>query len=187
MDGVDISFAILAFLAAGPRSGYDLKKLFVESESLHWSGNNNQIYAALVKIHREGLAEVEFQQPGEGPARKLYSITPAGIEALKAWLSSEPGLPQIRFPILVHLMAADLLSETELERLLGDYEEHIRLKLAGLEELQRRENGPSFGSDRQRLIWRAINDRPIGIYRAEEEWVRNLRWAVANIERRARK
>ena len=183
---MDISFAILAFLAAGPRSGYDLKKLFVESESLHWSGNNNQIYAALVKIHREGLAEVEFQQPGEGPARKLYSITPAGIEALKAWLASEPGLPQIRFPILVHLMAADLLSETELERLLGDYEEHIRLKLAGLEELQRRENGPSFGSDRQRLIWRAINDRPIGIYRAEEEWVRTLRWAVANIDRRAR-
>jgi PadR family transcriptional regulator, regulatory protein AphA len=183
---VDISFAILAFLAAGPRSGYDLKKLFSESESLHWSGNNNQIYAALVKIHRGGLAEVEFQQPGEGPARKLYCITPAGIEALKEWLSSEPGQPQIRLPIVVHLMAADLLNETELEQLLGDYEEHIRLKLAGLEELQRRDKGPSFGSERQRAIWQAINDRPIGIYRAEEEWVRNLRWAVANIERKAR-
>lgn len=182
---MDISFAILAFLTAGPRSGYDLKKLFSESESLHWSGNNNQIYAALVKMHRDGLTEVEFQQPGEGPARKLYTITPAGTDTLREWLASEPELPQVRFPVLVHLMAADLLSEPQLEALLGDYEEHLRLKLAGLEELQRRDKRPSSGSERQRLIWQAINDRPIGLYRAEEEWVRNLRWAVANVHARA--
>ncbi len=184
---MDISFAILAFLSAGPRTGYDLKKLFSESESLHWSGNNNQVYAALVKLHRDGLAEIEYQQPGEGPARKLYTITPPGTTALKDWLASEPGFPQIRFPILVHLMAADLLSEAELEQLLGDYEEQIRLKLAGLEELQRRDKRPSFGTERQQVIWRAINDRPIALYRAEEDWVRNLRWAVVNSERKAKR
>src|SRR5690349_16087435 len=78
-----ISYAVLGFLTAGPRSGYDLKKLFAESDSLHWSGNNNQIYAALVELHREGLADRAIQQPEEGPAKKVYSITPAGEAALR--------------------------------------------------------------------------------------------------------
>lgn len=184
---MDISHAILAFLSAASFSGYDLKKLFAESESLPWAGNNNQVYAALVKIHREGLASIEFQQPGEGPARKLYTITPAGLKVLREWLSTEPDLPHIRFPILIHLMASDLLDDAELEGLLGDYEEHLRLKLAGLQELQRRGKRPSFGSERQRLIWQAINDRPLTLYRAEEEWVRNLRWVVANAHRKEKR
>jgi len=178
-----ISYAILAFLTAGPRSGYDLKKLFTESESLHWSGNNNQIYTALVELHRAGLADRELQQPDEGPAKKLYSITPAGEAALKEWALSETELPTYRLPVLVQLMAADLLTAEELDSVLGRYESDVHLKLAGLEELQRRGRGPSFGSERQKYLWQRINDRAMALYRAEEDWVRETRWMLAKLEK----
>lgn len=182
---MELDFALVGLLVSGPKSGYDLKKLLAQSESLHWSGNNNQVYAALVSLHRRGLAEREVHQPNEGPGKKVYAVTEAGREALREWLLGEVGLPQLRLPVLVHLLGAELLSDEELDGLLGRYEEDLRLKLAGMEELERRGRQPSFGDARQQLVWRAINDRPIAILRAEEDWVRQLRWAIANHRRKA--
>ena len=178
-----IGYAILAFLTSGPRSGYDLKKLFAESKSLHWSGNNNQIYAALVDLHKAGLADREFEQPEEGPAKKVYTITPSGEAALKEWATSETEMPTYRIPILVQLMGADLLSADEVDRVLGAYEEQLHLRLMGMEEIQRRGRRPSFGSQRQQLIWQRINDRAMALYRAEEDWVRETRWLIGKLER----
>lgn len=174
-----IDFAILAVLTGGPRSGYDLKKLFTESESLHWSGNNNQVYRALVGLHGAGLAEREVLQPFEGPGKKMYTITDKGRAALRNWLAGEPELPHLQFPILAMLIAGDLLSDAELDELLGRYAHELRMKVLGLEELERRGSGASFGSARQRVLWQAINSRALAFHRSEEEWVRNVRWAAA--------
>lgn len=176
---MSIEFAILALLSSGPLSGYDLKKLFAESESLPWSGNNNQVYRSLVELHREGLTDQEIQQPTEGPARKLYTLTPAGREALRDWIGSEFELPTFRAPMFARLIASDLLSEDELDQLLSRYDEELRLKLAGLEELERRGRRTALGSERQRLVWQRINDRPAAVIRSELEWVAELRWALA--------
>ncbi|MEO8540797.1 MAG: PadR family transcriptional regulator [bacterium] len=174
-----IDFAILAMLTGGPRSGYDLKKLFTESESLHWSGNNNQVYGALVGLHSAGLADREVLQPFEGPGKKLYTITDKGRTALRDWLAGEAELPHMKFPILAMLAAGDLLSAEELDDLFARYAHGLRLKVLGLEELERRGSGPSFGSPRQRILWQAINARALALHRSEEEWVRNVRWAAA--------
>jgi DNA-binding PadR family transcriptional regulator len=176
---MSIEFAILGFLTGGPLSGYDLKKRFSETEGLHWSGNNNQVYKALLGLSRQGQATVEIQQPAEGPARKLYSITAEGRQALRDWLLTEPELPQFRLPILVHLMSSDLLSAEELDGLIGRYAEEVRLKILGMEELQRRGKGPSFGTERQVALWQVINRRPIGLLCAEEEWLHELRWVLS--------
>lgn len=174
-----IDLAILAVLTGGPRSGYDLKKLFTESESLHWSGNNNQVYKALVALHAAGLAEREVLQPFEGPAKKMYTISEKGRTALRHWLAGEPELPHMEFPVLAMLIAGDLLSDAELDDLLGRYAHELRMKILGLEELERRGAGTSFGSARQRVLWQAINSRALTLLRSEEEWVRNVRWAAA--------
>jgi DNA-binding PadR family transcriptional regulator len=137
-----------------------LKKLFAESESLPWSGNNNQVYRSLVELHRTGMTDQEVQQPAEGPARKLYTLTPAGRVALRDWLTSELELPAFRSPIFARLIGSDLLTDDELDALLSRYDEELRLKLAGLEELQRRGRRTEMGSERQRLIWQRIHDRP---------------------------
>jgi len=179
---MSIEFAILALLSSGPHSGYDLKKLFSESEALPWSGNNNQIYRSLVALHRSGLTDQDIQQPAEGPARKLYTLTPAGREALREWLTSEPDLPAFRAPIFARLIGSDLLTDEELDQLLSRYDEELRLKVIGLEELARRGRRIELGSERQRLIWQRINDRPAAVYRSEQEWVAELRWALARLQ-----
>ena len=184
---MSIEFAILALLSSGPLSGYDLKKLFSESESLPWSGNNNQIYRSLVELHHSGLTHQEIQQPAEGPARKLYTLTPGGRDALRDWLLSELELPAFRAPVFARLVGSDLLSNEELDRLLSRYDEELRLKVLGLEELARRGRRTELGSERQRLIWQRINDRPAAIYRSEQEWVAELRWALARLERPERR
>lgn len=181
MTGVDIAFAILAFLAAEPLSGYDLKKRFVESESLPWSGNNNQVYRALVDLHRAGLASVEVQNPHEGPSRKVYALTEAGRAALRARIREEPELPSYRLPVLVHLLAADLLPPAEVDAMLGAYGESLRLKRLALEELQRRARPPEGASDRRNLLWRRIAERPLALIAAEERWVRELRRELASL------
>jgi DNA-binding PadR family transcriptional regulator len=172
---MSVEFVVLGFLLGGPLSGYDLKKLLSASESLPWSGNNNQVYTALVQLHRDGLVSKETQERELGPVRKVYTITPQGKQALKTWLTSGTELSEFKMPILTRLMSADLLSDGELDELLGAYAEELRLKVISLEELERREAGPSFGSSRQRYLWQVINQRPLELFRAEADWLANLR------------
>ena len=158
-----------------------MKKLLLSSVSLPWSGNNNQVYTALVQLHRDGLAEYEEQAPVAGPPRKVYAITGRGRDVLRDWLLGETALPEVRYPLLVHLVGADLLSDEELSRLLVDYEAALRLEMLGLEELDRRAAGPCSGSARQRLLWRAINGRALGVVRDELLWVERLRWELSKL------
>ena len=52
-----IKYAILGLLSWKPFSGYDLKKIFVDSASLYWSGNNNQIYRIEgLKMNKRAIA-----------------------------------------------------------------------------------------------------------------------------------
>src|SRR5512143_1224114 len=100
---MSIKYAILGFLSWRPLSGYDLKKLFEESVAFHWTGNNNQIYKALVELHNQGLVDVRVEQQADYPPRKVYSITGEGQAALRAWVLSAPELPQVRNSFLVQL------------------------------------------------------------------------------------
>lgn len=47
-----IEDAILGLLSWRALSGYNMKKLFEESPTLYWSGNNNEVYRALLSLHR---------------------------------------------------------------------------------------------------------------------------------------
>jgi DNA-binding PadR family transcriptional regulator len=118
-------------------------------------------------------------QPGEGPARKVYSLTAAGREALRAWLVSAPDIPHARSPFVARLMGADALSDDELDRLLLAYEEELRMKLLMLEETERRGISYESGSNRQRAIWRQVHGHTAAILRAEREWLLTLQWALA--------
>lgn len=177
-----IEVAILGFLSYAPLSGYDLKKLLSQSESLHWSGNNNQIYRALVDLHEKGLVERDEEAPSAGPARKVYSLTEAGDAALRDSLLSAPELPEMRTPMLARLVGADTLSNEDLDRILTAYGDELRGKIWALEEMERRGDGiPDLGSERQRVIWQAMHQRAIAFYRAEMEWAATLRWSVGKI------
>ena len=172
---MSLKYAILGFLSQSPLSGYDLKKRFTASDTLYWSGNNNQIYTSLVQLHKDGWVSQEVEYQESLPPRKVYSITAAGMEGLRQWVRSEPELPQVKNSFLVQLMWADLLEAAELDALLASYEEEVQVKGLMLQEQARRNSGLAGRSGRQQQLWRMIAENGNGFYRHELEWVRELR------------
>jgi PadR family transcriptional regulator, regulatory protein AphA len=173
---MEIMYAILGFLSWRPFTGYDIKKMLADCVGFHWSGNNNQIYTALVQLHRQGLAESETEYQERLPARKIYSITPAGKTALKTWIREPPEPLLLRKPFLVQLSWTASLEPGELEELLSRYEHEVDMQLLMLKEKIRREDvvNPARTS-REKCVWDMIALNYLQCYEAELRWVRQLR------------
>jgi len=179
--GMSIRNAILGFLSCKPFTGYELKKLFADSLSFHWSGNSNQIYGTLIQLHKDGAVSIEVQQQEKYPARKVYAITEKGREELKAWLLGEPGLPEVKNHFQIQLAWAEALSGTELDALFGRYEGLLSDQiLMYRDRAARGREGPSR-SGRERLIWERIEEGRLAAYEAELAWAAGLRKELAGL------
>lgn len=170
-----IKYAILGLLSWKPFSGYELRKFFSESVALYWSGNSNQVYPTLVTLHQEGLVQAETKQQGKYPPSKVYSLTPAGMEALKDWVASDPSVPQTRNTFLTQLAWADLLNEAELTSLLDRYEHELQMKTLMQKELIRRGTNTPGRTPRETLLWDMIAQHDVALYEAELAWLEQLR------------
>jgi PadR family transcriptional regulator AphA len=84
---VSLRHSLLGLLAEHPRTGYELTRLFDESLLNVWPASHSQIYPELAKLAADGL----IRQTASGPrGKKVYSITPGGMEEMRAWLRTEP-------------------------------------------------------------------------------------------------
>lgn len=172
---MSIKHAILGFLSWSALTGYELKKLFAQSELFHWSGNNNQIYTALVQLYRAELVSKEVQHPESGPSRKVYSITGRGAAELRQWVLAAPELPQLKHSFLAQLAWADQLETVELVDLLRRYEEEVYVKLLMLRQQAQRHAHLPQRTDREAFLWDKIMENRLSFYACELDWVRQLR------------
>jgi len=185
---MSIEHAILGLLSLNSLSGYDIKKMFEGSVALYWSGNNNQIYKALIKLHEQGWVSRETQSQDGSPTRRIYSITEQGLEELRRWVFTNPEIPQVRNSFLIQLAWADLLTANELNDLLERYESELRMQLAMLLfQKQQRDVSPSGISrdayinvsaartPRETFLWNMILENWLSYYQAELNWVCKLR------------
>jgi len=84
---VSLRHSLLGLLAEQPRTGYELTRLFDESLLNVWPASHSQIYPELAKLAADGL----IRQTDSGPrGKKVYSITPEGLDEVMAWLRTEP-------------------------------------------------------------------------------------------------
>ncbi len=178
---MSIRYAILGFLSWKPFTGYELKKLFADALSFHWSGNSNQVYGALIELHKAGAVGVEVLQQEKLPARKVYTITEAGRAELRAWLLSEPELPSIRSMARVQLAWADCLSDAELGGLLSSYEGQLEAQAIMCREAARRGPLRPARSPREELIWNCVEEANLAFYEGELRWVRELGSRLATL------
>ncbi len=172
---MNIKFAILGFLSWQPFTGYDIKKLFMESTFIYWSGNNNQIYKTLVQLHREGLVTNELQYQENKPNRKMYSITKKGLAELREWIQTSPELPQLRNTFLIQLAWADQLKQDELFALLDKYEYEVKMQFLMTKERKRRNKINPSRTKRETCLWNMISDNCIAFYENELIWINKLR------------
>lgn len=176
---MSIRNAILGFLSWKPFTGYELKKLFADSLSFHWSGNSNQVYGSLIQLHKDGAVSIEVQQQEKYPARKVYTITDTGREELRAWLLGEPGLPEVRNHFQIQLAWAEALSDTELDGLFESYESLLSGQILMYRDRAARGREAPDRSRREALIWRRVEEGRLAAYDAELAWATSLRKEIA--------
>lgn len=176
---MSIKYAILGLLSWKPLTGYDIKKLMEDSAILYWSGNNNQIYKSLVQLHEEGLVtpEVEYQQ--SSPSRKIYTITDAGLSALRKWTLSEPEEPEFKKAFFVQLAWSHVLSDEETDYMLAEYEKELQLQLAYQRETHIRRSGYPDRETRETLLWDRMAELVISSCENELRWVVSVREDLA--------
>jgi DNA-binding PadR family transcriptional regulator len=100
----------LGVLARGDASGYEIKKSFEEGPFAHiQAASFGSIYPALTKLAEEGLVECREQPQDKRPDKKVYSITPAGRDALSARLMKPPAADRMSSDFLFILFFAQLM------------------------------------------------------------------------------
>lgn len=101
-----LDHALLVALSEQPSSGLDLTRRFARSIGYFWPASHQQIYKVLGRMESEGWLEVtEVVQTGR-PDKKVYAVTPAGADALAAWLATPTGVDAFRSEIAVKLRGA---------------------------------------------------------------------------------
>jgi len=179
---MSIKYVILGYLSWKPMTGYDIKKLIADSETLPWTANNNQIYQALVQLHKGKLVTKRIEEQVGIPNRHVYTITDAGLQALRDWVVSEPEAPQTRKPFLHQLMWADSLDSQELDAQLEGYLNAVGEKLfftrvQAEEGLEKPERTP-----REKYLWNMIYKNWIAQYETELSWIRQMRQELEQME-----
>jgi DNA-binding PadR family transcriptional regulator len=86
------SYAVLGLIGyLQPCTPYDLKRFIEQSISNFWPVPHTTFYVEPARLAVAGYLE-ERQESG-GRRRKLYSLTPAGRQALEKWLATPAAAP----------------------------------------------------------------------------------------------
>ncbi len=78
--------SLLMALMSGNSYGYQLIQAIREFGFLRGDPPPGMIYRHLRQMDEEGLVESQWDAEGDGPAKRVYSITPEGHEILEAWI-----------------------------------------------------------------------------------------------------
>ncbi|MCX4744541.1 PadR family transcriptional regulator [Kitasatospora sp. NBC_01287] len=124
---MSLGHTILGLLESHPRHGYDLKRAYDERFGQTRALPYGQVYATLSRLLKNGLVEVDGTEPGEGPERKRYIITEAGITDVNHWLT-EPESPSAHLQSTLYTkVVLALLTGRSAQRLLDTQRtEHLR-------------------------------------------------------------
>ncbi|MFB7630028.1 PadR family transcriptional regulator [Streptomyces sp. NPDC056149] len=98
---------LLALLVNGPAHGYELKHAL---EALLGAGypqpNVGQIYVTLGRLEKAGLIVGEEVEQLDRPNKRIYRITEAGREAVRAWFGDATVAPRVRDEFFIKLALA---------------------------------------------------------------------------------
>ena len=106
------SYAMLGMLAIRPWSTYELAKHLDRSLRPLWPRARSHLFKEPKKLVDHGLAEASEQSVGRRP-RTVYTITPGGRQALRAWLAQPGEGPSLEFEQLLKVFFADQSSKVD--------------------------------------------------------------------------
>lgn len=133
-----LRYAVLAALLDGEASAYDLAKGFDASVANFWMATPPQVYRELDRMQADGLIQSRTVEQQRRPTKRLFSLTPAGQEALRRF-TTEPSKPgPTREELLVKIHAIDTGDAEAIQTALTQRLGWSRAKLARYDRLHDR-------------------------------------------------
>ncbi|MFJ2237428.1 PadR family transcriptional regulator [Streptomyces sp. NPDC087859] len=131
--------AVMAALLEGEASGYDLAKGFEASVANFWMATPQQLYRELERMETEGLVSARVVQQERRPNKRLFSLTDAGLEILRAYIADVPAKPTaIRDELMVKVQCVDIGDADAVRTAIAERVERSTAKLARYERMRER-------------------------------------------------
>ena len=158
------SYLVLGLLAReGPSTPYELERHVRATLGHFWSFPHTLLYSEPPRL--AGLGLVVEERETEGRRRRVFAVTGAGEQSLRAWLDRPSDEPtELRDPGLLQLFFGDLAPAESRLRLAEQQLAIHQAKLAGYQQDQRLEGRPGTPDRGQRTVehWRG-ETLPMGI------------------------
>ncbi len=130
--------AVMAALLEGEASGYDLAKGFEASVANFWMATPQQLYRELERMEGEGLVSARVVQQERRPNKRLFSLTEAGREVLRAFVAEGPAKPlAIRDELMVRVQCVDIGDADDIEAVRAAVAERVERATVKLARYQR--------------------------------------------------
>jgi DNA-binding PadR family transcriptional regulator len=125
---------VLTLIAEQPRHGYEIESVIEARGMREWTEIGfSSIYYLLKKLEKAGWVQSQVAQVGQGPARKVYEITPGGREALRVAVLDALSSPRrCRLPIRLGLANLAGVSPEDALAALGQYGDALAERLAAV-------------------------------------------------------
>lgn len=120
--------AILSLVIESPHYGYEIEQIIEQRGMRDWTEIGfSSIYYLLKKLEKKGFISNRLEdQPGPGPARKIYAITSEGKNAWREATISALSQPQQTYPLIqIGLAGIPGLSRTEAKSALINYKQNL--------------------------------------------------------------
>jgi DNA-binding PadR family transcriptional regulator len=116
---------LLALLAKEPAHGYELKLALEQTFGQAYpSPNIGQIYVTLKRLEQDGLVRSEDVEQTTRPNKRVYELTPAGREALRAWVGEPSDGPRVRDEFFIKLILAPMAGLADRMELMNSQRRH---------------------------------------------------------------
>jgi DNA-binding PadR family transcriptional regulator len=127
---------LLALLAKEPAHGYELKSQLerILGEA-YPSPNIGQIYLTLQRLEKAGLVSGKDVVQAGRPNKRTYELTPAGREAVDAWLTEPSDGPRVRDDFFMKLALGPLAGQTDRLELINLQRRHYLTQMRALSRL----------------------------------------------------
>jgi len=100
---------LIALLAKEPAHGYELKLALEQTfGEAYPSPNIGQVYVTLKRLEQDGLVRSQDVEQTARPNKRVYELTSAGREALRAWVDEPSDGPRVRDDFFTKLVLAPL-------------------------------------------------------------------------------
>jgi DNA-binding PadR family transcriptional regulator len=163
-----LGYALLGLLHQKPASGYDLRKIFTETPMAGYSDSPGAIYPALRRLEDQKLVHGTVESASGLRQRKVFSVTPAGMAALKKWLTSPFGQEDVARRLNELMLRFAFLDQVAGEaatlRFLQSFEAALNLYLPTLREFLEKHAASMPASGRL-----ALENGTLG-YEAQLQW-----------------